>query len=219
MNCTIRHETNASPLWQSEPMSSRSQTRLLRTDRELGALGSVLRLELIERLDLLGPASVRELAEHLERSPSSLYHHVAILERAGLVAVRERRQVGKRLEAVYELVADRLRLVRRSAGPGSRSALANIGKALLRHAGRTYARSVTDPGTALEGAGRSALLRLLSLRLDDRGLQALNRDIDELVSKWSEQAPARGRSGYRLVLVLAPAHASRRAAPKRAARR
>ncbi len=186
-------------------MSTRARTRLIQSNRELRALASTVRLALVERLDLDGPASVRELAAGLGRTPSSLYHHVAVLERAGLLVERERRRVARREEAVYALAANRLRLARRGVLPAGRAALAQIGAALLRHTGRAYVRSLEDAATALDGPRREAVLRLLTLRLPVARLREFNGDLDAFIERWSKEPPTAEARGYRLALVLTPA--------------
>lgn len=184
------------------------RVHLLRTNQELSALGSAVRLDLIEQLKLAPGSSVRELATRLDRKPSSLYHHLAILEAAGLIRRAGERRIGKRDEVLYELAAERLRVARSAHRSGSRQTLASIGPALLRHAARAYVRAVEDGNTPLDGPLRGALLRLLSLRLDRAELRRLNRDLDQLVARWSQQpdqkAAREGAPAYRLVMVLAP---------------
>ena len=58
---------------------------VIRTPRELEALRSTVRQGLIAVLEREGPLTVREMAAHLERTPESLYHHVRVLEEAGLL--------------------------------------------------------------------------------------------------------------------------------------
>lgn len=56
--------------------------------RYLRALASPARLEVIEGLQLGGASTVGELARRLGRAPSSLYHHLAQLEEAGVIERR-----------------------------------------------------------------------------------------------------------------------------------
>jgi DNA-binding transcriptional ArsR family regulator len=110
-------------------------------------LASPLRAEIIGRLQTEGPLSIRELAAHLSRPASGLYHHVRLLEKSGLLAERERRKSGRREEAVYMLTAPR------AAGtytrdPARRAGLAAAATSALRLAGREFvaALAACPPG-------------------------------------------------------------------------
>lgn len=62
-----------------------------------------LRVEMIERL--FDPASVTELAEAMKVPRTRLYHHIRLLEEAGMIRVVETRQRGAIPEKVYRAAA------------------------------------------------------------------------------------------------------------------
>ena len=67
--------------------------------RQTGTLISPARLEIVEALSALSPASARDLAAHLGRPPGAVYHHVrsAFIEIAGrLVRQHQRGPVRQR---------------------------------------------------------------------------------------------------------------------------
>lgn len=70
-------------------------------DSKAAALRSLVRLEILADLQLNGPRSVREIAESLETPADGLYHHMNILEAAGLVSIASTRKVGRHIESVY----------------------------------------------------------------------------------------------------------------------
>ena len=128
---------------------TRTAATVVLTPRQVSALASPARLEIVEAFGALGRASARELAGHLGRSPGAVYHHLRALEQAGIVRVVARRAGPRRPEAVYAAAAQRLAV---AAGP-SPAADAAMGRALtavLRQAAR-------DVGPAL-AMGREALL-------------------------------------------------------------
>jgi DNA-binding transcriptional ArsR family regulator len=81
---------------------------------QLRALAHPLRLSLLE-LFARAPRTTKQAAVELDLPPTRLYHHVAALERAGLVRLRGTRQVRGAVEKYYEPV--RARPLR--VGPGS----------------------------------------------------------------------------------------------------
>jgi DNA-binding transcriptional ArsR family regulator len=69
----------------------------------LEMLADPTRMEMIERL--FDPASVTELAEAMEMPRTRLYHHVRLLEEAGMIEVVQTRQRGAIPEKVYRVTA------------------------------------------------------------------------------------------------------------------
>ncbi len=74
---------------------------------QMRALSHPLRLRLLE---LFGehPRTTKQAAEALGESPTKLYHHVAALERAGLVRLRETRQNRGTTEKYFEVTQSQL---------------------------------------------------------------------------------------------------------------
>src|SRR3954453_6620842 len=68
---------------------------------QMRALSHPLRVRLLE-LFAEGPRTTKQAAEALGESPTKLYHHVAALERAGLVRLRETRQNRGTTEKYFE---------------------------------------------------------------------------------------------------------------------
>lgn len=73
----------------------------------LELLGDPVRLEIIEQLS--EPRSVTEIAEAMDVPRTRLYHHVRLLEEAGLIRVVETREVGALTERRYQVSAKSFR--------------------------------------------------------------------------------------------------------------
>src|SRR5437899_3090059 len=74
---------------------------------DLRALAHPLRLRIME-LFAESPKTTKQVAELLGEPPTRLYHHVAALERAGLVVLKETRQNRGAIEKWYASVAPQL---------------------------------------------------------------------------------------------------------------
>src|SRR5262245_11195131 len=72
------------------------------------ALAHPLRLRLVE-LFAAGPLTAKQAAEKRGQPPTRLYHHVATLERAGLLRLKETRQVRGATEKYFVFVRNPLR--------------------------------------------------------------------------------------------------------------
>jgi DNA-binding transcriptional ArsR family regulator len=71
---------------------------------QVRALSHPLRLKLLEMF-ARGPMTTKQAAAELGEPPTRLYHHVAALERAGLVRLRETRQNRGTTEKYFEIAS------------------------------------------------------------------------------------------------------------------
>src|SRR5678816_2149466 len=81
---------------------------------DLRALAHPLRLRILE-LFAEAPRTTKQVAELLGQPPTRLYHHVAALERAGLLVLKETRQNRGVVEKWYEAVARQMQAPRSHA--------------------------------------------------------------------------------------------------------
>lgn len=180
--------------------SPAGRTLVLRSRGAARALASPARVEILEKLQAIGPAGAKALAAALERTPHSLYYHLHRLVAVG--ALRESlRRGGRRGEAVYSLAAERIALPGAPSSPPRRAAAAAAAGALLRRAARNFARSLPRDAASAR-ATRAAGSR--QARLDAEALEevaSLLARIDSLL------AAANGRGAgdaYLFTFALAP---------------
>lgn len=81
----------------------------IRTLRQVKALAHPLRLRILEEL-AAAPHTPKQVAGILGRKPTGLYHHVRVLEEAGLVRVTETRRKRGTIEKYYRAVASGVRV-------------------------------------------------------------------------------------------------------------
>ena len=118
-------------------------TRRGATREQREALTSPLRLEILGQFTGPAPLSVRDLAERMGRTPHSIYYHVHLLARVGLLREVGTRSGGAgRSEALYQPVRDTIAL---DAEPGTEDSIRRTMAAAFRMALR-------DLDTALESA-------------------------------------------------------------------
>src|SRR6476469_4069906 len=99
---------------------------------ELRALAHPLRLRIME-LFAEGPKTTKRVAELLGQPPTRLYHHVAALERAGLLVLKETRQNRGAVEKWYGSVAREMGTTGgvRQKGPKARAARRAVAATVL----------------------------------------------------------------------------------------
>lgn len=185
---------------------SRRPARRGTTREQREALTSPLRLEILGQFTGPTPLSVRDLAERMGRTPHSIYYHVHLLARVGLL-----REVGLRPggagrgEALYRPVQDTIRVD--SAEPGAEDTIRRTMAAAFRMAQR-------DLDSALESASRRApadppgLATRLHFRATPRTVKDVRRHLQAAIDIVQREARsgARGTTGsmYSLTLALLP---------------
>lgn len=118
-----------------------------RTQADWDLLASSSRLAIIQALEANGASSVPALAEALGRSPEGLYHHMRLLEAAGLVAVVDRERRHRRKERRFALTG----ALNLACPPGTDPGL--IQRGLLDLAGAVTRAALRRFGAYLRGGG------------------------------------------------------------------
>lgn len=72
---------------------------------QVKALSHPLRMRIIEKLAASEPMTTKQVAEALEEKPTRLYHHVDLLEKAGLIRLTHTRQNRGATEKYYAAIA------------------------------------------------------------------------------------------------------------------
>ena len=111
-----------------------------------------VRAEIIETLRMLGPCGIADVARQLDRPADSLYRHFEKIVATGVVVETGTRPTARRVERVYDLVADDLGA--RFKGASSRAvndAYLTTAKTVLKMSARTF-RDAAASG-ALIGLG------------------------------------------------------------------
>lgn len=174
------------------------------------AIASSVRLQMVDLLRMLGPCAVPRLAEALDRPADGLYHHVRILERAGIVKKVGAERVGPRLQAVYSIAAKDVRLpVGRSDAKSARQ-LSRVTASVFRTADRGVAAALRAGGIQQTGPERNLWCRIHTGRVDAKRLARLNALLKEI-----EEEIDAGRTGgegttMSLVVALWPSRTGRR---------
>src|SRR6185503_5263671 len=107
---------------------------LKRNVSDLRALAHPLRLRMME-LFAESPKTTKQVAELLGQPPTRLYHHVAALERAGLLLLKETRQNRGAVEKWYGSVAREMGTTGvRQKGPKARAARRAVAATVLEQA-------------------------------------------------------------------------------------
>ena len=181
---------------------TKTQTYLIRSEKQLAALAAAARQEIVDVLEQMGTVSVAELAVALGRPADALYFHLRALTRVGLVrnAGYRTRRGGK--EAVYCTVAPELKLKYELDNGANRKGVCAIVASMLRLANRDFGRSLQRGNVRVSGARRELWAWRKVGRLSRATLAQLNNRIQELAQDVSA---SRGRGRYRTAGISARA--------------
>ncbi len=186
-------------------MSSRADTYVVRRADQRAALTSPLRLEILEHFLVAGPAAVDEVAARMGRAPDSLYYHVRMLTKVGLLRPRGSRKSGKRDKKLYAVVAPRIEL---SVRPGSASSTESTLKTMasaFRMAEREMRASLESGRFEEQGRYRDFYPGRMRSDLSRAALAEVNRHlkaIEDIFAREFRTAPANGTSCSLTVALL-----------------
>lgn len=181
-------------------MPGRTRPGVSREQRD--ALTSPLRLEILGQFTEPTPLSVRDLARRMGRTPHSIYYHVHLMARVGLLReVGQRREGGGRSEALYKPMRDRVALD--AADPAA-------GVAIRRTMGAAFRMAERDLESALQSAPGDP--RLLGMRAHFRASPRVLKQVRRHLEAALEIVQREGRRGagprqgplYSLTLALLP---------------
>ncbi|MDX1448679.1 MAG: helix-turn-helix domain-containing protein [Acidimicrobiia bacterium] len=148
-------------------------------------LSDTTRLEMIEQL--LRPRTVRELAEQMRVPRTRLYHHVNLLEDAGMIQVVDTRRAGAQTEKVYQVAAYAYQPspeYLESAGPREKAQA--VLTSIFGTTEADFIRSVEEGSARLEdrASKRTMQIRRGLLLLDEARLHEFITELEAVYEKY-----------------------------------
>lgn len=183
---------------------------MLSSPAQWRAISSSVRLQMVDLLRMLGPSAVPRLAEALDRPADGLYHHVRILERAGIVRRVGTEQVGPRMQAVYSIVAKDVRLPIDRSDAKSSKQLSRVTASVLRTAERGVAAALKRGGLKQTGPERDLWCRIHTGKVDPKRLARLNALLQQIEEEMDAGRHGGEGTTMSLVMTLWPATRGRR---------
>lgn len=181
-------------------MAGKKKTLLVRNAKQVRALRTPLRQEIVQALMRLGACTVRELADELGREPAALYYHVHALAKAGIVIDGGHRRGEGRPGRVYGLAAERIIIDRGETSKPFLSALADLQRSTLRTAERELAAAL-EARDESDSDDSTSLLRLAS-RLRPQDAARATRMLHELVEFLAENDDPEASDTYSLTAAF-----------------
>lgn len=170
------------------------------------AVTSPLRLEILGLFVSAEPLAISDMAVLMNRTPSSLYHHVGILEQAGLLKKAGTRPKGKRHEALYLPTATRFEYDTSSGDEDSIASAVKVMASGFRMAERDLEAALRAEERLLEGANPEFCAFRVHLRVSPERLAEVNQHLQavlDLLSRDHLNASALGADDQHVSLTLA----------------
>lgn len=180
-------------------------------------LMSPVRVEIAEGLRALGPCSVAELAELIDRPADSLYRHVDLLMQAGLVVQTGFRKAGRNNEQLIDVAAEDFRpAFADTTGDVENETMVETARTLLRAA----ERAVRDAADAREldfstGPGRNYTINYELSWLTPESFQEIRRLVREIKRLMDEGKKRREGRLYLSLAIATPVVRKRSEADRR----
>lgn len=146
------------------------------------ALASPLRLEILGLFISTDPLAISDMAASMNRSAGSLYHHVRILEQAGILKQTGTRPKRKRHEALYLPTAIRFKY---DTSSGEEDTIASAVKAMstgFRMAERDLEAALRSDDRSMEGPDRDFYALRLHLRASPELLAKINKHMNAVLA-------------------------------------
>ena len=182
--------------------------RWIAEPRQLKALSTPIRHDIVDRLAALGPLSVRGLADALGRKPTAIYRHLLTLEKLGLVEASRASGARGRPAMIYRSAVPQMRIARAPRVKGNRAPMAKIANAMARQAAREYAAAFKSDDWVVEGARRNHGFFELLTTPSSKRLKKINALLDELAHLIWTPDPKPGRP-IRVTWFMSPSLESR----------
>jgi DNA-binding transcriptional ArsR family regulator len=176
---------------------------------QLAALSSPLRLEILGLFTSADALAVADMATLMGRPAGSLYYHVGLLEKAGLLELAGSRPKGKRPEALYRPTAARFEV---ETEPGDALNVEHAVKTMasaFRMAERDLEAALSSGEACTEGSERTLYATRMHLRPSPKLLARINKHlqaIEDLLMKEAARrtAPAPDDQHLSLTITLLP---------------
>ncbi len=187
-------------------MPKKPQPFIVTSLKQLLALASPGREDIVDAVGVFGPCSVPEIARFLGRPRSALYYHIRALRDCGLLLESTTRRDGIKTTSLYDVPGRPLIVRYDLSTPRSRKAVVQLGRTRLRIGERGFVRACRPDVAVTEGPTRNLRVTHWKGWLSKRHLKETNVLLDKLVDLFGRAAAEEGveRSPHELTFALAP---------------
>lgn len=185
-------------------MSIPRNTYWITDSRQLRALASAARQEIVDAVTAAGPSTIAVIAEALGTRPDRLYFHVRQLVRVGLLVPAGTNGSGREEARTYDVPGRPLRLRGNPKVKASQQSLAEVHDGVLRLARRDVRRALGRKDITLEGPARDMWVGRARGWLSDAEIRRMNLLIEDMLKLVRCGKPRKGARPIAFTFVVAP---------------
>lgn len=174
--------------------------------RQLMVLAAAGREDIIDAVAVLGPSTVPDIARYLGRTRNSLYYHVKVLRKAGLLVEEKVQRDGVKTTARYDLPGRPMIVKYDLSSLRSRRAVVSLGRRRFRAGERAFVRGCKREDAVVEGPGRNLWISHWKGWLSDDEVVEVNRLFHSLVDLYRRSSRTDGgrEKPYAITFAIAP---------------
>lgn len=190
------------------PTPARARSFVIREKKQVAALISPVRQEIVDAVAAAGPCTMARLGELLGRRADTLYYHVTELVKVGLLVEVGRERTGKRFGAVYDVPGRPLVIDYEAAGTAG---VGRVIAAAIRLGARDFSRALSSGTAVTKGERRNLRGGRVKGWVRPQDLPELNRLLERMTEMLQEGKPREGAQAQSLTYVLTPVVGKKRA--------
>lgn len=177
---------------------------------QVKVLADPLRQQILEQF-CHKPLTTKQLAIVLGEKPTRLYHHVDLLEKAGLIRLRETRKNRGTVEKYFESVAriyrvDHKLLSPDPEDPAGQAAFSEMITQPVRATLEEIERNIAGGKISREGNDHTAVLSRGALRIGRERIPELRDKVIAWIHEMNEECDGQGDELFTLLVAFYPSH-------------
>lgn len=191
-------------------ISQRDSVYHIRTPEQFDAIGSTVRLSIMEFFRSRGPMPVAELARVMGRPADGLYHHLKKLLAIGIVREVGTQQSGRQIERVFDIVANRLQVAEDT------DRLVKVWRLISSHAERNLASAIEAGLLRFRGEDPNVSMRVETAQLDAEARAEVFEHLNAIraVFDRARAAPKGDQASFTFVFTPSAPSTDRHAPPR-----
>ncbi len=167
---------------------------------QLKAIANPQRMQLLQEF-AREPATTKQIATRLAVPPTRLYHHVAVLEKAGLLKLVETRKLRGTTEKYYTTTAESFRLDQQALGEAAGAPGLAVVDNLLSNA-RQEVRNLLAAKPDDMAMVQESIFVGVEVCGSKRRVEQLRRRISEMIAEFEQEPKAKSDQDERMRLLL-----------------
>lgn len=185
-------------------MTTPTSTYWITETRQVKALASPARQEIVDAVTAAGPCTIAAIAEALGTRADRLYFHIRQLVKVGLLVCAGTNGSGREEAKVYDVPGRPLRLRSDPRKRASQRSIGDVHDGVLRLARRDLRRSMTRADVTTDGPARDVWAGRARGWMTESEIRELNQLVEKMLTLVRDGRPRKGARPIAFTFVIAP---------------